>query len=172
MAWNSVMRVLGGLFILLTLSAPVSAERLYKWVDQYGNVSYQDKPPPEGSGRVEEKKVRLGPSSAGGELGGKGPVTLYSAPKCRECDIARLHLKQRKVPFSEIDVSEKNPEAQQEMIKKVGALLIPTLTVGSKVMKGYMESLLDGELDSAGYPKSPEKAAAAAAAEAAENAAK
>jgi hypothetical protein len=30
--------------------------------------------------------------------------------------------------------------------------------VGSKVMKGYMESLLEGELDAAGYPKLEEPA--------------
>jgi glutaredoxin len=159
MARNSLIRLVGGLIaLLLMISAPVQAERLYKWVDQYGNVSYQDKPPPEGSGRVEQKNMRTKDTGAGGDVGSKAPVTLYSAPKCTQCDIARMHLKKRKVPFSEIDVSEKNPEAQQEMVKKVGELLIPTLTVGSKVMRGYLESLLDGELDAAGYPKAAAKA--------------
>lgn len=158
MARNSLIHSFAGLVVLVLVSAPAAAEKLYKWVDPYGNVSYQDKPPPEGSGRVEEKNVRTKDSGAGGEVGGKAPVTLYSAPKCTQCDMARLHLKQRKVPFTEIDVSEKNPEAQQEMVKKVGGLLIPTLTVGGKVMKGYMESLLDGELDAAGYPKAAGKA--------------
>jgi hypothetical protein len=30
---------------------------------------------------------------------------------------------------------------------------VPTVLVGSKVMNGYMESLLEGELDQAGYPR-------------------
>jgi glutaredoxin len=170
MARNSLMRGLATLAVLVLVSSPVAAEKLYKWVDQYGNVSYQDKPPPEGSGRVEQKNIRTKDTGAGGDVGGKLPVTLYSAPKCSQCDLARLYLKQRKVPFSEIDVSEKNPEAQQEMVKKVGELLIPTITVGSKVMKGYMESLLEGELNAAGYPKAAGKAPAEG--EAAENAAK
>ena len=61
------------------------------------------------------------------------------------------------MPFTEINVSEKNPQAQQEMVKKVGELSVPTITVGSKVMQGYVESLLKGELDQAGYPKAEEK---------------
>ena len=170
MARNSLKSGLATLVVLALVSAPVAAEKLYKWVDQYGNVSYQDKPPPEGSGRVEEKNVRTRDSGAGGTVTGKAPVTLYSAPKCNQCDLARVYLRQRKVPFNEIDVSEKNPEAQQEMVKKVGELLIPTLTVGGKVMKGYMESLLEGELDAAGYPKVAGKAPPEG--EAAENATK
>jgi hypothetical protein len=39
------------------------------------------------------------------------------------------------------------------MVKKIGELSVPTITVGSKVMQGYVESLLAGELDQAGYPK-------------------
>jgi glutaredoxin len=146
--------------------APAYAGKLYKWVDEQGNVTYQDRPPPEGRGKVEEKTMSEGRAGASGspaaaEAAAKSPVTLYMAPKCSPCDAARAYLKQRGVPYREIDVSEKNPEAQQEMIKKVGQLSIPTITVGSKVMNGFVESLLAGELDEAGYPKpeaSPESA--------------
>ena len=41
--------------------------------------------------------------------------------------------------------------------------------VGSKVMKGYMESLLSGELDAAGYPKIGGASASAPASEASES---
>jgi hypothetical protein len=53
------------------------------------------------------------------------------------------------------------------MVKKIGELSVPTITVGSKVMQGYVESLLAGELDQAGYPKpeaTPETAEAPEAA--------
>ena len=43
------------------------------------------------------------------------------------------------------------------MIEKIGELSVPTIMVGSKVMKGYIESLLEGELDQAGYPKTESK---------------
>lgn len=142
------------------LTTPALAGKLYKWVDERGNTSYQDRPPPEGRGRVEEKNVRDGvggSNPAAAEAAAKAPVTLYMVPKCNPCDAARLYLKNRGVPFTEINVSEKNPQAQQEMVKKVGELSVPTITVGSKIMQGYVESLLKGELDQAGYPKADEK---------------
>lgn len=144
------------------VASPAYATKLYKWVDQAGNVSYQDRPPPDGAGRVEEKNIneRGGSGSsdpAMAEAAAKSPVTLYMVSRCSSCDAARAYLKKRNVPFSEVDVSEKNPQAQEEMRKKVGDLAVPTITVGSKVMKGYLESLLEGELDQAGYPKLQEK---------------
>jgi glutaredoxin len=154
MARNTLIVVL-----VTTLAvAPAYAAKLYKWVDERGNISYQDRPPPEGVGKVEEKDLRGGRggdsgSPAAAEASAKSPVTLYMVPKCSPCDMARTYLKKRGVPFTEINVSEKNPQAQQEMVKKIGELSVPTITVGSKVMQGYVESLLAGELDQAGYPK-------------------
>lgn len=154
MARHTVVAVL---VAALTVS-PAFAAKLYKWVDEAGNISYQDRPPPEGQGRVEEREVRVRGASGSGdsaadEAAAKSPVTLYTVPGCKSCDSARQHLKLRGIPFSEVDVSPDKIDAQQEMTKKVGDLAVPTITVGSKVMKGYLESLLDGELDSAGYPK-------------------
>ena len=139
---------------VLTVS-PTQAEKLYKWIGKDGKVSYQDKPPPEDSGVVQERNLSgnritsdVGPS----EAAQKFPVTLYSTTKCSPCDQARAYLKKRKVPFGEKNVSN-NPSLQKEMIEKIGELSVPTIMVGSKVMKGYIESLLEGELDQAGYPK-------------------
>lgn len=132
------------------------AEKLYKWTGKDGKVSYQDKPPPEDEGVVQEKNLSgnaRGTSDAGAsEAAQKFPVILYSTTKCSPCDQARAYLKKRKVAFAEKNVSN-NPLLQKEMIEKIGELSVPTIMVGSKVMKGYIESLLEGELDQAGYPK-------------------
>jgi glutaredoxin len=168
MARNTLIAVL----VALLAFAPAYAAKLYKWVDERGNVSYQDRPPLEGAGKVEEKNLRDARggdsgSPAAAEAAAKSPVTLYMVPKCNPCDMARTYLKQRGVPFREINVSESNPQAQQEMVKKVGQLSVPTITVGGRVMQGFVESLLAGELDQAGYPKpetSPESAEAPEAA--------
>ena len=132
------------------------AEKLYKWIGKDGKISYQDKPPPEDDGVVQEKDLSgnaHGSSSAGAsEAAQKFPVILYSTTKCSPCDQARAYLKKRKVPFAEKNVSNNQP-LQKEMIEKIGELSVPTLTIGGKVMKGYIESLLEGELDQAGYPK-------------------
>ena len=158
MAWNSLIWLL----LALLVSAPVQAAKLYKWVDERGNITYLDHPPPEGQGRVEEKTLRLKPGGDEGDpssaaAAAKFPVTLYMTPRCSPCDAVRAHLKRRKIPFTEIDVSEKNPQAQEEMRQKVQEVAVPTITVGSKIMRGYIDSLLDGELDQAGYPKLPVK---------------
>lgn len=155
MARYSLIAVLG----LVLVASPVFAGKLYKWVDEAGNVTYQDRPPPAGEGRVEERELpEPGVVSSGdpaaASAAAKAPVTLYLVPGCAACEAARFHLKERGVSFSQIDVSERNVDAQQKMIKRVGNLAVPTIVVGTKVMKGYMGSLLDGELDAAGYPKS------------------
>lgn len=132
------------------------AEKLYKWVDGQGRVSYHDQPPPEGAGyRVEEKNLRdeVGiPPGKNEDVAAKFPVILYTAPQCASCDLARSYLDKRKVPFTEKMV-EGDPELQEELKKKSGSLSVPTITVGDKIMKGYLESLLEGELDAAGYPE-------------------
>lgn len=132
------------------------AEKLYKWIGKDGKVSYQDKPPPENSGVVQEKDLsgnaRGTSDTDTSEAAQKFPVILYSTTKCSPCDQARAYLKKRKVPFAEKNVSNNQP-LQKEMIEKMGELSVPTIMIGSKVMKGYIESLLEGELDQAGYPK-------------------
>lgn len=139
-------------------------ETLYKWIDKDGNVSYHDQPPADAGYRVEEKNLGRSNRPAGDESPAKAvekyPVVLYSAADCASCDLARAYLQKRKVPFTE-ERLDTDPQAQQEIIKKIGSLSAPTITIGAKVMKGYMESLLAGELDDAGYPKAPSPEAAA-----------
>lgn len=135
------------------------AEKLYKWVDSQGRVIYRDQPPPEGAGYRVEEKV-FGERGASREtqdetlakIVEKYPVMLYSVPVCGSCDLARFYLQKRKVPFTEKNL-ENDAELQQTLKKKIGSLSAPTIMIGEKVMKGYVESILEGELDSAGYPK-------------------
>lgn len=132
------------------------ADKLYKWVDKSGRVSYHDHPAPPDSGyRVEEKKTISSPDTAkvaNPDGAKRPPVVLYSAPKCSSCDLARGYLQKRKVPFVEKNV-DGDRKLQEELIKQSGGLSVPTITVGEKTMRGYLESLLEGELDQAGYPK-------------------
>jgi glutaredoxin len=145
------------LVLVLTVAglSAAQAASMYKWVDSQGRVSYHDRPPPEGSDyRVEEKTLRSGESTTyqQAQPDKNVPVILYSAPKCASCDLARIYLDKRKVPYTEKNV-ESDLKFQEELKKKSGSVSVPTITVGEKVMKGYMESLLEGELDAAGYPK-------------------
>lgn len=151
--------------VLFIIGSPITrAETLYKWIDSQGRVSYHDHlPPADSEYRVETKNVNGGNKSKSDDtLAGaaeKFPVVLYSVPECGSCDLARLYLQKRKVPFTESNLND-NPELQQTLKKKIGSVSVPTLTIGDKVMKGYVESVLEGQLDEAGYPKVevPEKA--------------
>jgi glutaredoxin len=144
-------------FLVLVLAvtglSAAQAAPLYKWVDSQGRVSYHDRPPPEGSDyRVEKKTLRSGENTTDQQTRSEIPVILYSAPKCASCDLARIYLDKRKVPYTEKNV-ESNLKLQEELKQKTGSLSVPTIMVGTKVMNGYLESLLEGELDAAGYPK-------------------
>lgn len=141
------------------------ADTLYKWVDSQGHVSYHDQPPSDGAGyRVEEKVLGSSHKPQEGEtladIIEKYPVVLYSVPDCDSCNLARLYLQKRKVPFTEQNLST-DPKLQQIVKKKTGSLSAPTIMIGEKVMKGYVESVLEGELDDVGYPKvaAPESSA-------------
>jgi glutaredoxin len=141
--------------LLVFAAGTATAQRMYKWVDSQGNVSYHDRPPPANSGyRVEEKNVRPKrlTSPAANEAAQQAPVVLYSVPKCASCDLARAHLQKRNIPFSERNV-ESDVKLQDELKAKSGTLAVPTILVGAKVLNGYTEGWLDSELDSAGYPK-------------------
>jgi glutaredoxin len=146
-------------FLVLVLAvtglSAAQAAPLYKWVDSQGRVSYHDRPPPEGSDyRVEKKTLRSGENTTDQQAQSDKniPVILYSAPKCASCDLARIYLDKRRVPYTEKNV-ESDLKLQEELKQKTGSLSVPTIMVGTKVMNGYLESLLEGELDAAGYPK-------------------
>jgi len=144
--------------VLMAIGIPAAqADTLYKWVDSQGRISYHDQPPPEGAGyRVEEKVLGTGnkhkEDDTLAKVVEKFPVVLYSVPDCGSCDLARLYLQKRKVPFTEQNLNT-DPELQQTLKKKIGSLSAPTIMIGEKVMKGYVESVLEGELDGVGYPK-------------------
>jgi len=145
------------LLALMVIGLSVAhAERLYKWTDSQGHVSYHDQPPSDSASySVEEKNLgenRKPVDDTQAKITEKYPVVLYSAPKCSSCDQARTYLQKRKVPFTEQNL-EGNAEVQQKAKKIIGSLSVPTITIGSKVMRGYVESVLEGELDDAGYPK-------------------
>ena len=144
---------------LMAISLSVAhAEKLYKWIDSQGHISYHDQPPPDGAGYSFEEKVLGNSNKKQAEDGtldqvvAKYPVVLYSIPGCGSCDLARAYMQKRKVPFTEQNL-DNNPELQQKLKKKIGSLSVPTITIGDKVMRGYVESVLEGELDDVGYPK-------------------
>ncbi|HYA19157.1 MAG TPA: glutaredoxin family protein [Burkholderiales bacterium] len=80
------------------------------------------------------------------------PVTLYSYDCGELCNKAKTLLAGRRVPFSEENAQD--PATQEKLQSLIGPdLVIPVITVGPDVMRGYDEALWNKALDTAGYPK-------------------
>jgi glutaredoxin len=134
---------------LLAATGAAEAAKLYKYVDKDGRVTYQATPP---AGYLAEEKELVGDKLAAPADTAKVPVVLYVAPKCASCDMAQAYLDKRRVPYT-LKNAESDPVVQGELKTRSGGMSVPTIIVGEKVMRGYMESLLEGELDAAGFPK-------------------
>lgn len=141
----------------LVLAAASAQAQQYRWTDEKGRVQYTDTPPPAGAKDVRKKNLTAGPSSAPAEpfalqnARKNAPVKLYSSADCGEwCDKARALLNKRGIPFTEISVS--TTEQVEALTKLSGGNTVPTMTVGSSVQKGFLETGYQQALDAAGYP--------------------
>ena len=63
-------------------------------------------------------------------------VKVYSTPSCPYCRLAKEFLKEKKVPFKDIDVS-KDEKAAEEMIEKSGQMGVPVIDVDGKIIIGF-----------------------------------
>ena len=144
------------LALLLTLTPALTvAAQLYRWVDEKGNVEWRDTPPPPNAKKVEQRNVGANtietstlPYSVQ-QAAKTFPVTLWAFDCGEPCDRARAHLQRRGVPHV-----ERNAQKEADALKSVtGTLDVPVLLVGSKQLKGYLETDWDAALDTAGYPK-------------------
>jgi hypothetical protein len=147
---------LPALVFALTSTLTIAAQ-LYRWVDEKGNVEWRDTPPPPHAKKVEQRNVGANtietstlPYSVQQAVK-NFPVTLWAFDCGDPCDRARAHLQKRGVPHVERD-GQKEHEALKSL---TGTLEMPVLLVGSRQLKGYLESDWDAALDSAGYPKTP-----------------
>jgi glutaredoxin len=84
------------------------------------------------------------------ELVNRYPVTLYTVTDCDACDLVRMQLQNRDVPYTEKD-SATDVEVQTELKAKAGTLSVPTVTIGNQVLSGYNKMALDNALDEVGY---------------------
>ena len=133
------------------------AGSLYKWVDEDGNVIYQDTPPPSNVD-FEEQEISEPESRLQEEILGEiyaasdeNPISFYSLSDCDACDLVRLYLENNSIPFAEKDVKD-NVTLQDELQGLTGALRVPTLAVGEAVIDGYSKSAIRQTLIDKGYP--------------------
>ena len=152
------MKIWTVLASLVVASPATAAEDLYRWVDEKGQVTYSDLPPPP-SVEVARQK-RFGEKAGTQQLPyalqvatRNFPVTLYTTDCGAACDQAGKLLTTRGVPFTQKNA--KDPQVAAELMKLAdGKLIAPMLLVGKSAVKGFEEGAWQSALDIAGYPKS------------------
>ncbi|MBI5910788.1 MAG: glutaredoxin family protein [Betaproteobacteria bacterium] len=147
-------------FLAPLLLLPVLAQaQMYRWVDDSGKVHYSDQVPASGAKNVQKQSVSVGQSSSAGlpyalqQAVKNFPVALYTSEACKDtCAQARELLNQRGVPYSETTVIDEVDIAQLKKLS--GGSVVPVMTVGRELYKGFESGIYKAALDTAGYPAS------------------
>jgi glutaredoxin len=143
--------------LLAGLALPSAAQ--YKVVGPDGRVTYTDRPPSDSAARV-TTMGRDGGNEATPQdtlplqlrqAATRFPVTLYSTADCPPCDAGRQLLVQRGVPFTERLIVSDDDAAAME--RALGARAVPSLTIGTQVLRGLSQEDWTAYLDAAGYPR-------------------
>jgi glutaredoxin len=158
---HTVGRILAIALATLAVAGVVQAQKTYKWMDPQGSIRYSDQPPPPGARVLRE----TGDAPAPAAEAEKPPVTLYVAPRCDACDLVGHWLRQRNVPYNEVNAAA-DAEAQALLTRRYGQVGVPVLAVGEALTLGYNPIDFERVLNGAGYAVAgPETAAVAGAAE-------
>ena len=148
-------------FLLFLLLLPLAAgAAVFRWVDKDGKVHYSDTRPSPETGKVEEKSLHANVIDTAGQpyavqkASKEFPVTLYSSADCGPaCGAGRELLKKRGVPFTEVPLTTEEAQAALRKRAGEGPLMVPSLFVGSQVLRGFEEGIWNRQLDDAGYPR-------------------
>jgi len=72
-------------------------------------------------------------------------VTIYSAPWCAFCHMAKEYFKSKNISFKDINVDE-DPDAARELVAKTGQAGIPVIEVGETTIIGFDKPRIDSAL--------------------------
>lgn len=83
-------------------------------------------------------------------------IKLYSKPLCGWCQEAKNYLRQRRLPFVEINVAQ-NPSAYEEMKRLSGQPYVPTIVINDRVLADFDVEQLETFLASLNVNAPPTK---------------
>jgi len=132
----------------LFATAPFADDALYKWVDEDGNVTYQDRPPPDAAGNTQVLGGEAGERAAGLP---EVEVVLYTTADCAACEPARALLRSRSIPFAARRPGD-DPALEARIRKEDGELALPALLIGDTLILGHDRERILAALDAAGFP--------------------
>ncbi len=74
-------------------------------------------------------------------------ATVFTTPTCSWCRRVKRYLKERGVPFEEINV-ERDQKAALNMVRKTGQQGVPVVKIGPRWIVGFDREAIDRELAS------------------------
>lgn len=69
-------------------------------------------------------------------------VILFTTPSCTYCRSAKQYLRQRGVPFKDVDVS-RDSTAARDMVRRSGQQGVPVIDIGGKIVVGFDRPKID-----------------------------
>lgn len=85
------------------------------------------------SSRPEQKKSKSVPEKSESESSGK--VVIYSAQNCPDSQLAKRFFSEEKIDYEDRNVEK--PEVRNELLKRYGLLLTPTIIIGKTIFLGF-----------------------------------
>jgi glutaredoxin-like YruB-family protein len=76
----------------------------------------------------------------------KHDVKVYSTPFCPWCTKAKEYLKEKGVPFEEVNVME-DRQAAEDMVKRSGQTGVPVIEIDGKMIVGFNLDEINKALD-------------------------
>jgi len=73
-------------------------------------------------------------------------ILLFTQPGCLSCELMRVYLEAREIPFEERDITA-SPENRRTMTETYASNETPTLVIDEEVIPGFDPALLDQLLD-------------------------
>lgn len=133
----------------LSLITPDSANagKLYKWVDDKGNISYQDQPPPKNAKILSEKETDAKEPKENNDL---PDVVVYTVENCDLCEKLVTMLRKDKIPHIVLPLAE-DREAQSRILQLVDSIIAPSIFIGDELVQTNSEQSLKEKLEQAGF---------------------
>ena len=69
-------------------------------------------------------------------------IILFTAPSCSYCRKAKHYLRQRQVPFKDVDVS-RDSAAARDMVRRSRQQGVPVIDIGGKIIVGFDRPKID-----------------------------
>lgn len=69
-------------------------------------------------------------------------IIVFTTPTCRFCRATKRYLRERGIPFKEVDVS-RDPAAARDMVRRSGQSGVPVIDIGGKIVVGFDRAKID-----------------------------